>query len=82
MAHQCAIRQIFACSQAFNVFLILGQTHFFQEFDACFQRSRRTMIEIKNALTYERSAMPVKEPKSKHPTPHLRIMEAICAWYG
>jgi Aspartyl protease len=39
------VRLAFAWAQASQVPLILGQTNFFREFDACFQRSRRT-IEI------------------------------------
>jgi hypothetical protein len=38
-------RLAFAWAQSSQVPLILGQTNFFQEFDVCFQRSRRT-IEI------------------------------------
>lgn len=38
-------RLAFAWAQSSQVPLILGQTNFFQEFDVCFQRSRR-MIEI------------------------------------
>jgi hypothetical protein len=39
------VRLAFAWAQSSQVPLILGQTNFFQEFDVCFQRSRRT-IEI------------------------------------
>lgn len=39
------VRLAFAWAQASQVPLILGQTNFFQEFDVCFNRSRRT-IEI------------------------------------
>jgi hypothetical protein len=39
------VRLAFAWAQASQVPLILGQTNFFREFDACFQRSRHT-IEI------------------------------------
>ncbi|CAN1208978.1 hypothetical protein TUMEXPCC7403_02060 [Tumidithrix helvetica PCC 7403] len=39
------VRLAFAWAQISQVPLILGQTNFFQEFDVCFQRSRRT-IEI------------------------------------
>lgn len=39
------VRLAFAWVQTSQVPLILGQTNFFQEFDVCFQRSKRT-IEI------------------------------------
>lgn len=43
-----AVRLAFAWAQSSQVPLILGQTNFFREFDACFVRSRQT-IEIRRA---------------------------------
>ncbi len=46
VAHFAPVRLVFAWTQAHDVPLLLGQTNFFLEFDACFFRAR-SEFEVK-----------------------------------